>query len=279
MSRENLMESCLVCGRRCMLRDGETGFCGARKNIEGRIMSVGYGKLTFMTLEEIERRPIRMFLPGNKILTVGSFGCNYHCPWCQNHLISRADEKSTKWKYVSPEQLVRTALKMKTKGNVGIAYSFNEPLVNWEYVRDCARLASAKGLKNVLITNGSADLRVVEQMIRYFDAMNIDLKCFSEEKYRALCGELEDVKRFIERAAAKCHVEVSTLIVPGWNDSDAEMEAMADWLSWVSYTLPFHVTRYFPHYRMQEPATDVIRIQELAEVARKYLQNVFVENC
>ncbi|MDO4615441.1 MAG: radical SAM protein [Lachnospiraceae bacterium] len=279
MNRDDLVQSCSVCVRHCRLNDGETGFCGARKNIEGRILSVGYGKLTFMTLEEIERRPLRMYLPGNKILTVGSFGCDYLCPWCQNHVISRADEKTARWKYISPEQLVRTALKMKKKGNIGIAYSFNEPLVNWEYVRDAARLASAKGLKNVLVTNGSAEIRVLERIIRYFDAMNIDLKCFSEEKYRALGGELEDVKRFIERASDKCHVEVSTLIVPGWNDSEEEMEAMSDWLSWISYTIPLHVTRYFPGYQMNEPPTSEQKIQELAATARKNLQNVFVENC
>ena len=270
---------CPVCFHHCRLAEGEKGLCRARKNIEGRIMSLNYGSVTALALDPIEKKPLRMFCPGAKILSVGSYGCNLQCPFCQNSSISQADEKAVDTEYVSPEELVHIAGSLKKRGNIGIAFTYNEPLVGWEYVRDAARLARSAGLKTVLVTNGTCELNILEQILRYIDAMNVDLKGFSEEYYRMCGGNLQEVKEFIERAAQKCHVEVTTLIVPGCNDSDAEMEELSDWLSWISYGLPLHVTRYFPRFKMTTPATPVQTVYHLAEVARKNLRHVFVGNC
>lgn len=270
---------CDVCMHHCSIEEGKSGICGARKNIEGRIIDVNYGQITSMALDPIEKKPLRMFCPGSKILSVGSFGCNLTCPFCQNYEISRMDESDMEARRISPEMLVETAISMKCKGNIGIAYTYNEPLVGWEYVRDASRIARNRGLKNVLVTNGTAELPVLERLIRSMDAMNIDLKCFSAQYYRELGGDLDTVKAFIERAARSCHVEVTTLIVPGKNDSEEEMDRLSDWLSWINYGIPLHVTRYFPRYKMTEPPTDVETVFRLADVARKNLKYVFEGNC
>ncbi|MEE3420859.1 MAG: AmmeMemoRadiSam system radical SAM enzyme [Lachnospiraceae bacterium] len=270
---------CPVCFHHCTLKEGQVGICRARKNIEGRIMDINYGVLTALALDPIEKKPLRMFCPGARILSVGSFGCNLSCPFCQNASISQADEKTVDTEFVSPEKLVRIALSLKKRGNVGIAFTYNEPMVGWEYVRDAARLARSEGLKTVLVTNGTAEIPILEQVLRYIDAMNVDLKAFTEDYYKMCGGSLEETKDFIERSAQKCHVEVTTLIVPGYNDSDEEMDHLSDWLSWISYGLPLHVTRYYPRYRFDAPATPVETIYHLAEVARKNLRNVFVGNC
>lgn len=279
MPAEKKRTVCDVCMHHCSIEEGKSGICGARKNIEGRIIDVNYGQITSMALDPIEKKPLRMFCPGSKILSVGSFGCNLTCPFCQNYEISRMDESDMEARRISPEMLVETAISMKCKGNIGIAYTYNEPLVGWEYVRDASRIARNRGLKNVLVTNGTAELPVLERLIRSMDAMNIDLKCFSAQYYRELGGDLDTVKAFIERAARSCHVEVTTLIVPGKNDSEEEMDRLSDWLSWINYGIPLHVTRYFPRYKMTEPPTDVETVFRLADVARKNLKYVFEGNC
>ncbi|HUM83930.1 MAG TPA: AmmeMemoRadiSam system radical SAM enzyme [Lachnospiraceae bacterium] len=270
---------CETCMHHCALKEGKTGICGARKNVEGRILDINYGQITSMALDPIEKKPLRMFCPGSRVLSVGSFGCNLKCPFCQNYEISRMDESSIEARRITPEELVETALRLKKQGSIGIAYTYNEPLVGWEFVRDTSRLAESRGLKNILVTNGTADLPILERLIRSIDAMNIDLKGFTEDYYRFLGGDLETVKAFIERAARSCHIEVTTLIVPGRNDSEEEMERLSEWLSWVGYGIPLHITRYFPRYRMKTPATDIDTVYRLAEVARRNLKYVFVGNC
>ena len=270
---------CPVCFRHCRLSEGQTGMCGARKNVDGRVIPVNYGIATALHLDPIEKKPLAMFCPGSNILSVGSFGCNLFCPFCQNHEISRMTESNSEGTYITPEQLVDSALSLKKHRNIGIAYTYNEPLTGWEYVRDASRLASECGLRNVLITNGSACLPILEELLPGIDAMNIDLKGFTEEFYRWVGGDLETTKSFIERAAGECHVEVTTLIIPGKNDSEEEMERLSGWLSGIGTGIPLHITRYFPRYKFKEPATDIGKIHRLAEVARKNLEHVFIGNC
>lgn len=167
----------------------------------------------------------------------------------------------------------------KRAGNIGVAYTYNEPLVGWEYVRDTAQLVREYGMVNVLVTNGTASQEVLEELLPWMDAMNVDLKGFREEWYRKLGGDLETVKAFIARAAESCHVELTTLIVPGENDSLEDMEAQARWISGISSTIPLHVTRFFPQYRMRDrEATDVGQLYRLARMAGKYLEKVYVGN-
>ena len=273
---------CQVCIHNCVLAPGQTGLCGARKNEGGEIICDNYGLITSIALDPIEKKPLQDFHPGSMILSVGSYGCNLRCPFCQNHEISMVDSGVSETEYVSPRQLADTALlwkEQKRAGNIGVAYTYNEPLVGWEYVRDTARLVREYGMVNVLVTNGTASQKVLEELLPWIDAMNIDLKGFREEYYRKLGGDLETVKAFITRAAESCHVELTTLIVPGENDSPEEMEAQAKWISGLNSAIPLHITRFFPQYRMKDrKATDVNQLYRLAQTAGRYLERVYVGN-
>lgn len=271
---------CQVCMHHCSLGPGQTGFCLARKNENGAVICGNYGRVTSMALDPIEKKPLKMFRPGSRILSVGSYGCNLRCPFCQNYEISMADEAAAGALYISPKELAQKALEYKAAGNIGVAFTYNEPLVGWEYVRDTAKLVKEAGMVNVLVTNGSATLEVLEELLPFTDAMNIDLKGFRADYYRMLGGDLETVKAFIRHAAASCHVEITTLIVPEENDSLEEMEEEAQWIASLDGEIPLHVTRFFPRYHMENRGpTDIGRVYLLAETARKYLKNVFVGNC
>lgn len=284
--------TCRTCMHRCRLSPGQRGICLARKNEGGQIICDNYGMATSLALDPIEKKPLKMFRPGSLVLSVGSFGCNLKCPFCQNHEISMAGreeaEETTGAVYISPEALAGKALEYKPRGNIGVAFTYNEPMVGWEYVRDTAKLVKEAGMDNVLVTNGSASIEVLEEVLPFMDAMNIDLKGFREDYYRKLGGDLETVKAFIVRAARDCHVELTTLVVPGENDSIEEMEEEAEWIASVgalagrtgSRGIPLHISRFFPQYRVTDrEATDVGQIYRLAEAAKKYLKNVFTGNC
>ena len=273
-------KACQVCMHHCSLGPGQTGFCLARKNENGAVICGNYGRVTSMALDPIEKKPLKMFRPGSRILSVGSYGCNLRCPFCQNYDISMADEAAAGALYISPKELAQKALEYKAAGNIGVAFTYNEPLVGWEYVRDTAKLVREAGMVIVLVTNGSATLEVLEELLPFTDAMNIDLKGFRADYYRKLGGNLETVKAFIRHAAASCHVEITTLIVPEENDSLEEMEEEAQWIASLDGEIPLHVTRFFPRYHMENRGpTDIGRVYLLAETARKYLKNVFVGNC
>ena len=275
-----MKEICTLCMHRCALSEGQYGRCRARKNEKGRIICANYGKLTALMLDPIEKKPLRYFFPGSRILSVGSFGCNLACPFCQNHEISMASPASEEYREISPEALTALALRCRDQGSIGLAFTYNEPLVGYEFVRDTARLAHSQGLKNVLVTNGSAHLSILEELLPYIDAMNIDLKGFSSAYYRRLGGDLETVLAFIRRAAKDCHVELTTLIVPCENDSEEEMEREAQWIASIDPKIPLHVTRFFPRYRMQDrEATDVGRILRLKAIAGRQLAYVCTGNC
>ena len=271
---------CQVCPHHCRLMDGQYGRCGARKNENGKIICDNYGKVTALALDPIEKKPLRYFFPGSMILSVGSYGCNLSCPFCQNHEISMARSENTGWRMMRPEELADLAEDCRGRGNIGVAFTYNEPLAGYEFVRDTARLVHERGMKNVLVTNGTAKLPVLEELLPYIDAMNIDLKGFTEEYYRKLGGSLETVKEFIRRAAKECHVELTTLIVPGENDSAEEMEREAEWIASVDSEIVLHVTRFFPRYRMTDrKATDVEEVYRLRDAAGKYLKYVYTGNC
>lgn len=272
--------TCQVCGHHCVLAEGQTGVCRARKNDAGKIIPVNYGKITSMALDPIEKKPLRRFYPGSKILSVGSFGCNFACPFCQNHMISMTGEGGIPYEAFTPTELVREALAWKEEGNIGIAYTYNEPLIGYEFVRDCAREAKEAGLKNVVVTNGSVKPEVLEEIIPYIDAFNIDLKGFSEEFYRMVKGSLRDVLEFITLAESKSHVEITTLLIPGENDSEEELIQLAQWIAGINEEIPLHLSRFFPCYRMSDrEATEVTKVYHLADAAGNYLKYVYTGNC
>ena len=271
---------CNTCMHHCRLKPGQKGLCRARVNEGGRIRCENYGRLTSMALDPIEKKPLRLFEPGSQILSVGSYGCNLRCPFCQNHEISMVRPDMSEDCYLSPDTLAEIAANCREKGNIGMAFTYNEPLVGWEYVLDTAKLVKDAGMKNVIVTNGTASPEILEKLLPYIDAMNIDLKGFSEEYYRKLGGSFTAVKEFIVQAAANCHVELTTLIVPGENDSVREMEEEAAWIASVDREIPLHVSRFFPRYQMREiEATAVKKVYTLAETAGKYLKYVYTGNC
>ncbi|HML67588.1 MAG TPA: AmmeMemoRadiSam system radical SAM enzyme [Clostridia bacterium] len=270
---------CDLCPRQCSLSEGQLGFCRARINRGGTIVCENYGRVTSIALDPIEKKPLRMFHPGANILSVGSYGCNMDCGYCQNCEIARADSESVRWDTVSPEELVSLADAYRPQGNIGIAFTYNEPLVGFEFVRDCATLAKQRALTTVLVSNGMVEPRYWDTLIPLIDAANIDLKAFTQDGYRALGGDLETVKNTIASAQGRMHLELTTLIVPEFNDREDEMRRACEWIASLSPEIPLHLSRFFPRHRMQSlDATPVETIQKLARIARDYLKYVFLGN-
>ena len=282
------MAECGVCFRHCNIPEGKTGFCGGRTARNGRVEALNYGRITSLALDPVEKKPLARFYPGSLILSAGSFGCNLRCPFCQNYDISWSEQA---FKYLetaetlSPGELKDIALSARKRGNIGIAFTYNEPLIGYEYVRDTARLSKSAGLKNVLVTNGTAELPVLRELAPYIDAMNIDLKGFTDRYYsRVLGGSRQQVMSFIGEAVKNCHVELTTLVVPGENDGEEEMRELSRWAGQLKNPdgegVPLHITRFFPRFHMRDrEATDVRKVYRLAEIARENLEYVYTGNC
>jgi pyruvate formate lyase activating enzyme len=275
-----MKEICGICPHHCDLEEGQTGCCRARTNRGGRITCSNYGKLTSIALDPIEKKPLARFMPGGKILSVGSCGCNLRCRFCQNHSISMTSCEEADTVYVAPETLLEKAAALIPRGNIGLAYTYNEPLIGYEFVYDCAKLIRSGGMKNVLVTNGYVCEEPLLELLPYIDAMNIDLKGFSDAFYKKVGGDLETVKRTIEICAKRCHVEVTTLVIPDENDNFEEIEELSKWLASVDPDIPYHLTRFFPMYKYSDrKSTPVKTVYALKETARKYLNHVYTGNC
>ncbi len=295
--------TCGTCFRCCVLDDGQIGFCRARVNRGGSVVPLYYNvnrtqggpsthgcMLSAIALDPIEKKPLARFMPGSRILSVGGWGCNLRCAFCQNHEISQRgpelddvtkldEDPEAGGLVLSPEQLAAQALSLQKRGNIGVAYTYNEPLVAWEYVRDCAKLIHQAGMKNVIVTNGSVLPSVLEELLPYTDAMNIDLKCFSADSYRKLGGDQKTVKEAITICHTRCHVELTTLVVPDFNDSEEEMAEEAAWIASLDRNIPLHLTRFFPRWQMEgRPPTPVESLSRLASLARRELTAVLLGN-
>lgn len=269
---------CQACPHHCRIEEGQTGICRARGNKQGQVVSLNYGKVTGLALDPIEKKPLKHFYPGSYILSVGSYGCNMQCPFCQNHEISMAEEKTVQWVLVTPAQLAGEAISLRGRGNIGVAFTYNEPCVGFEYVRDTARLVHEAGMKNVLVTNGYAEPWVEDQLLPWIDGMNIDLKGFTEDYYRKLHGDLETVKNFIRRAVKHCHVELTTLIIPGENDG-RELEDLVAWVADINPDIPLHITRFFPRWKMADKGpTPAETIYQAVGMAKEKLNYVYAGN-
>lgn len=280
------MTRCHVCFRHCDLTEGRIGACGARIGMGDRVAPANYGRITSIALDPIEKKPLNRFFPGSRILSVGSYGCNLRCPFCQNSEISwgeEAKEYADTAELITPDELVSIAEKYKKNGNIGIAFTYNEPLIAYEFVRDTAKLAREKGLKNVIVSNGTAEVSVLDEIRPYIDAMNIDLKCFDPDTYRdVLGGDLKMTMDFIESAVKSAHVELTCLIVPGISDSPDMMREMTGWIASLEggRNIPLHVSRFFPRFHMQDSMpTPVSTVYGLADIAREKLNYVYTGNC
>lgn len=275
---------CTACPRACTLEPGKLGACRARTNIGGEVAPSGYDHVTSLAVDPIEKKPIARWKRESTVLSLGSYGCNLRCPWCQNHGISQVGEGDVPWRRISAEEVAALAVLLHGEDPrmVGVAYTYNEPLVRWEYVRDCSTLVHEAGLANVLVSAGCVSAGVVSAVAPLIDAANIDLKSFDSETYRRIGGDLATVQQTIRLLAhtPTCHLEVTTLVVPGVNDTTAEMDALAGWLASVDPDIVLHVSRFFPNWRMRDRGpTPVARVYELADVARTHLAHVYTGNC
>ena len=284
----NCSAVCPVCPHRCRIAEGKTGRCRARGTRDGSVVPLNYGLVTSLALDPIEKKPLARFYPGSRILSAGSYGCSLNCPFCQNWEISMSDGQEFRHgrraedNYVSPEVLADMAEHLRLQRNIGVAFTYNEPLISYEYVMDTARFLREKNLKAVLVTNGCVNDEIADAVLPLTDALNIDLKSFQDDVYRnILGGNLAAVKNFIAKAAEQCHVELTSLIVPGMNDSEEEIRAMTQWIASLPHgeEIPLHITRFFPRYRMQDRnPTEKAVILKLVEIARQQLKYVFPGN-
>ena len=276
---EDLKVHCYLCPHNCIIKPGGYGACRARKNIDGDLYSMNYARVASLALDRIEKKPLYRFHPGSMILSAGTFGCNLKCSFCQNWSIAHEDCET---RYISPEALVGKAKELVRSGNLGIAYTYNEPSIWFEYVIETAKLVKEKGLFNVMVTNGFISKEPLKDLIPYIDAMNIDVKGYTSDFYNKICkGTLEDVKRTVEYSFGKCHIELTTLVIPELNDAMEQINDMSEWVAKISPDIPLHLSRFFPNYKMQDrpmtPLDTLIRAKETAEKHLKfvYLGNVF----
>ncbi len=271
------MTQCNLCQHSCNLAIGQTGFCNARRNVDGHIKCINYGKITSLALEPIEKKPLKKYKSGSMVLSVSSFGCNFRCPFCQNHNISICNEATAHFIKMTPEELVQAAKNDIPKGNIGLAFTYNEPLVGYEFVRDTTELIRAEGMDNILVTNGCINSEMFNRLLPLINAVNIDLKSFSPGFYKNINGDFELVKQNIISAAnSSCHLEVTNLIIPGVNDSENEMYALTSWIAGINPQIPLHITRFYPRYQMEDKSpTSSETLRRLATVAKRKLETVF----
>ncbi len=270
---------CLACAHKCLLTNGKSGLCGVRKNEEGVLRLLVYNRPAALNIDPIEKKPLLHFLAGTKTFSFGTVGCNLRCAWCQNYTISQA-AKSGKisGNKMAPQEIVKKALNSKCES---ISYTYNEPIVFAEFVHDTAELAKEAGLKNILVTNGYFSNESWNYLSDLIDAMNIDLKTISEKTCEQYCGcKLKPILDTIRKAHKKgIHIEITTLVIPGINDSEAELERIAQFIASVHKDIPWHVTRFFPMYKMtKQEITPLDTLHLAAKVGRKYLKNVHIGN-
>lgn len=263
---------CLACAHGCVVAEGRTGLCGVRRTVEGRLQSLVYGLPASVALDPIEKKPLYHFLPGSTALSLGTFGCNFTCAFCQNYDISQArdvDDQLSGLAFVGPEAVVQLALR---QGASSIACTYNEPAVWAEYALDIAVPAREAGLRTVFVSNGFYSHELLDEVLPLVDAYNIDLKSFSDDFYRRVCGgrlqPVLDAIRAIHEAGS--WEEITSLIIPGLNDSDDELRAMAHYVASIDTAMPWHVSRFFPMYHMLDrEVTPAASIEKAVRIGRE----------
>jgi pyruvate formate lyase activating enzyme len=263
---------CRLCPHLCTIAPGHRCACGVRENVDGALMSLSYGMLTSISDDPVEKKPLKRFMPGTYTYSCGSFGCNLMCLHCQNWSIARGKPGAIE---VSPEAFVAMA---KQDGCPSVAFTYNEPTVFYEWMLAAAKAAKRAGLKTIVVTNGYITEEPLQKLLLHIDALNIDLKAFTQEGYAKVGGSLEPVKQAIALATVSAHVEVTMLLVPGIIDTAEEVEKAAEWLASISPDLPLHLTRCFPAFRHTVPPTSIEFMQKAEEAAKKHLNYVYLGN-
>ncbi|MBI5221928.1 MAG: AmmeMemoRadiSam system radical SAM enzyme [Candidatus Magasanikbacteria bacterium] len=275
---------CLACAHYCVIQNGKTGICGVRKNVEGELQFLVYGRPAAIHVDPIEKKPLYHFMPGTEILSLGTFGCNFRCGFCQNYDISQHKLQVTSFKLREsgdwlPERIVSYAVGHQIPS---IAYTYNEPTVFVEYAHDIMVLAKEKGIRNVFVSNGYESKETLDYIGPYLDAINIDLKSFSNEFYQKNCGaKLQPVLDTIKRVyQMKIWQEITTLVIPGENDSEEELKQIADFIVSVDSGIPWHLSRFHPDYKMvDKDITDYKSLARAKEIGLKAgLKYVYIGN-
>ena len=268
---------CLLCPHVCVIPPDKTGLCRVRRNQEGSLVVTNYARVTAAALDPVEKKPLKRFMPGQTVFSLGTFGCNLACGFCQNWTIAHGDAPD--YRVITPREAVEQARRYIPFGNIGIAYTYSEPLMWFEYVLDTAKLVREAGLKNVLVTNGYINPKPLQELLPYIDAVNLDVKAFTGDFYSDVCkGKLDPVLRSARLFAESCHLEITTLLVTGLNDSPEEVGRLAEWIASLDQNIPLHLTRYFPNYKMKLPATPLDTLIAARETAGRYLTDVFLGN-
>lgn len=271
--KQNARVHCLLCPHGCDIPEGKTGLCCVRQNLGGRLYTLNYGKISAVHTDPVEKKPLAFFMPGTYTFSIGSFGCNLGCPFCQNYTISKGKPQTIDF---TPEEVVEAAMR---EGLPSVSYTYSEPSMFYEFMLETARLAKDKGLKNIMVTNGYINRDPLNDLLGVIDAMNIDLKSFDDTIYRnELKGSLQPVLDTIAAAHEKCHVEVTMLIVPKISDDMEGITKAAQTIAAMDENIPLHISRYFPRYKYSEPATDSVTMHKAYEVCKRYLKNVLLGN-
>ena len=277
---ENKLQ-CHLCGRRCVIGPGKLGACRARKNENGKLYSLIYGSLISMAVDPIEKKPLYHFWPGSGALSIASPGCNFSCLHCQNWSISQTDITKVQVEEIPPEELVRAA---KRSGAQGISHTYTEPTIWTEYAIDVGKLAHREKLYNMYVTNGYITIEALEDLAPHLDAANVDVKAFTDDFYRKICGvpsirpTLETCEWMVEH---KIHLEVTYLVIPKENDSTKEIENFCKWIvEKLGPDVPTHFSRFYPHYKLTDhEATPVETLERAAEIAKKVgIRYVYIGN-
>lgn len=265
---------CELCPHNCLLRSGQSGLCRVRKNYDGTLYALSYGRCAITSIESIESEHIYHFIPGSDVMSVGTIGCNFKCDFCQNW---KASQKSANTEFILPKDLVKKAQDNKVSE---IIFTYNEPIVWFEYVIDTAKLCKAAGIKAIMFTNAFINKEPLEELLPFIDAMNIDVKAFDNIFYEKICnGTLANVIQTIETVFnSGTHLEVTNPIIPTLNDTKEHMSSFAEWLSSLSKNIPLHLLRYFPNYKREMAATDVDNLLRIFKIAKKYLNFVYLGN-
>ena len=267
---------CELCPHRCVIAEKKTGLCGIRRVDDGGLVAAGYGLLSSLHNDPIEKKPLFHFHPGSAIFSLGGWGCNFACSFCQNWQISQAVNAQAQ--SFRPDEVVQSA---REQPSPGIAYTYNEPLINYEFVLDCAQLARSRGLFNVLVTNGFIEEKPAAGLLPYIDALNIDIKSMDEAFYKQQCrGALAPVLRFARQAVAEgCHVEITNLLIPGLNDSEEQVGQVSAWMAAnLGRETPLHLSAYHPEYKMDIPPTPPAVLERAFARCKRDLDYVYIGN-
>lgn len=267
--------TCTLCPHNCVIRKDHYGICSIRKNENMELKLPWYGLLSAINVDPIEKKPLYHFYPGSDILSVGFYGCNFHCQFCQNYQISQETKSTNNKQPVSPGELIGLAI---DKGISSIAYTYSEPIIHFEYIKKCAELAHSHDIKNVLVTNGYLNPLPASELLSLMDGVNVDLKSFTETFYHKIGGRLEPVKEFIRLASELTHLEVTTLVIPGENDSEEEITGIAEFLADLDINIPLHLSCYYPVYKYKTPPTSIESVLSLTKKAEKLLNFVYPGN-